>query len=184
MIRVWETFDCPDCGIYSQTDGVKHNSCSPIARKNGDEYLIDIIFRNNITTEEYPDGVFHAHPEYHNIKKEGIGLIEAMGLFVLPGRLKKQLAMIADILSGKTAYDEKAIADKENYLYAHRDMIKELVEKYSTGKLSETQAETVVKDRVNVTCKHILENTAVFKEDAAGNAGFDAFINACGAVKA
>lgn len=183
IVNEWETFTDIPCGIYAETDGVRHNSCSPIARKNGNEYIIDIILRNNITTEEYPDGVFHAHPEYHNIKKEGIGLIEAMGLFVLPGRLKKQLAMIADILSGKAVYDENALADKENYLYVHRDMIKKLVKEYSCGVLTEAQAETAVRDYVNVVCKHILENTAVFKNTKDGAAGFDKFMRAIGAEK-
>ncbi len=183
VVKEWEDFTDKACGIYAETDGVKHNSCSPIARKNGDTYIMDFILRNNITTDEYPDGVFHAHPEYHNIKKEGIGLIEAMGLFVLPGRLKKQLAMIADILSGKTEYDEKSLSDKDNYLYVHRDMIKSLVEKYSCGKLSEEQATAAVKDWVNVVCKHILENTAVFKDTDAGKAGFDRFMNIIGATK-
>lgn len=183
IVEKWETFSFAPCGIYAETDGVRHNSCSPIARKNGDEYIVDFILRNNITTEEYPDGVFHAHPEYHNIKKEGIGLIEAMGLFVLPGRLKKQLAMIADILSGKTPYDENALSDKDNYLYVHRNMIKELVSEYSCGKLNESEAKDAVKNRVNVVCAHILENTAVFKNDKAGIDGFAKFMSAIGAEK-
>lgn len=183
IVEKWETFSFSPCGIFAETDGVAHNSCSPIARKDGDKYIVDFILRNNITTEEYPDGVFHAHPEYHNIKKEGIGLIEAMGLFVLPGRLKKQLAMIADILSGKTAYDETALSDKDNYLYVHRDMIKELVKEYSCGKLDEKQAEDAVKNRVNIVCSHILENTAVFKNDKAGKDGFGQFMSAIGAER-
>ena len=183
IVKEWENFTDVSCGIFSETDGDKHNSCSPIARKTDDGYIVDIILRNNITTKEYPDGVFHAHPEYHNIKKEGIGLIEAMGLFVLPGRLKKQLAMIADILSGKAEYDVNALSDKENYLYVHRDMIKSLVNKYSLGLLSETQAENAVRDYVNVVCKRILENTAVFKETEVGKAGFDGFMRKIGAEK-
>ena len=183
VIAKWETFTDESCFIFAETDGVRHNSCSPIARKNGDKYIIDFILRNNITTEEYPDGVFHAHPEYHNIKKEGIGLIEAMGLFVLPGRLKKQLAEIADILSGKTPYDEKALSEKDNYLYVHRDMIKDLINEYGTGALDDAAAERAVKDRVNNVCKHILENTAVFKDTECGAAGFDKFMRACGGEK-
>ncbi|MBR0190218.1 MAG: galactose-1-phosphate uridylyltransferase, partial [Clostridia bacterium] len=114
---------------------------------------------------------------------EGIGLIEAMGLFVLPGRLKKQLAMIADILCGETEYDVKALSDKENYLYVHRDMIQKLVEEYPCGTLTKEQADSVVKDYVNVVCKHILENTAVFKDTADGKAGFERFMRTIGATK-
>lgn len=180
IIVAWETFTCADCGIYAETDGVRHNSLSPIARKDGDTYILDIILRNNLTTEEFPDGVFHAHPEYHNIKKEGIGLIEAMGLFVLPGRLKKQLAMIADILSDKARYDKDALSDKENYLYAHRDMIADLMRERGDEPLSEAAAAEVVKNRVNAVCKNILINTAVFKDDENGNKGFEKFLSGVG----
>lgn len=175
IINSWENYSDESCYIFAETEGVKHNSLSPVARKDGSKYIIDIILRNNITNEQYPEGVFHAHPEYHNIKKEGIGLIEAMGLFVLPGRLKKQLYMIAEMLCGKEEYDEKALNDKENYLYAHKDMIKELI---SEGKLSDmAKAEAKVTDYVNKACKNILFNTAVFKQDENGEAGFIRFLN-------
>lgn len=178
IVSSWENFTDETCGIYAETDGVPHNSLSPVARKKGEKYIIDIILRNNITSEEYPDGVFHAHPEYHNIKKEGIGLIEAMGLFILPGRLKKQLSMIADILCGNAEYDEKALNDKENYLFVHRDMIKELV---SLGTYSDYDcALNAVTDKVNNVCKNILFNTAVFKDDETGKNGFNKFLASCG----
>ena len=178
IIKSWENYTDEACEIYSHTGDTRHNSLSPVCRKNGDKYIIDMILRNNRTSEEYPDGIFHAHPEYHNIKKEGIGLIEAMGLFILPGRLKKQLNMIADILCGAIAYDEKALSDKENYLYAHKDMIKDLM---SSGLAKDkAQAEVRVTDRVNVVCKNILFNTAVFKPDENGKAGFKRFLNANG----
>lgn len=182
IINAWKDYSCAACGIYAETDGVKHNSLSPVCRKDGDNYIMDIILRNNITSEEFPDGVFHAHPEYHNIKKEGIGLIEAMGLFILPGRLKKQLAEIAEILCGKVKYDEAALGDKDNYLYVHRDMIKSLV---NEG-LSDTfvKAEKRVIGRVNEVCKNILYNTAVFKKDEVGVKGFDEFLASVNIVKA
>lgn len=138
---------------------------------------MDIILRNNRADSTYPDGIFHAHPEYHNIKKEGIGLIEAMGLFILPGRLKKQLNMIADILCGQTEYNEKEISSSENYLYAHRDMIKELL---LNGKATDFEsAYNRVVDKVNVVCKNILINTAVFKDTLVGEKGFENFLNIC-----
>lgn len=182
IIKAWQDFSCESCGIYAETGGEKHNSLSPVCRKDGDTYIMDIILRNNITSEEFPDGVFHAHPEYHNIKKEGIGLIEAMGLFILPGRLKKQLAEIADILCGKVKYDEAALSDKENYLFAHRDMIKSLVNEGLSDTLG--QAEKRVTDRVNEVCKNILYNTAVFKKDEVGVKGFDEFLATVNIVKA
>lgn len=182
IVAAWETFSYADCGIFAETDGVRHNSCSPIARKTEDGYIMDFILRNNITSEEYPDGVFHAHPEYHNIKKEGIGLIEAMGLFILPGRLKKQLDMIADILCGNAEYDEKTISDPANYLYAHRNMIKKLYAKTQGGTVK-SAAEDIVREEVNVTCKNILGNTAVFKDDENGDRGFDEFLKTVGIVR-
>lgn len=178
IINAWKTFSEPACGIFAETDGVKHNSLSPVCRKNKKEYIIDIILRNNRTSEEFPDGIFHAHPEYHNIKKEGIGLIEAMGLFILPGRLKKQLNMIAEILCKKTPYDESAIADSGNYLYAHKDMIKKLVSEGLAESME--KAEERVTGYVNEVCKNILFNTAVFKDDAIGRRGFINFLNVCG----
>ena len=178
VIAAWEKFTDDKCGIYAFSDGEQHNTCSPVCRKEGRKYIMDIILRNNRTSEEYPDGIFHAHPEYHNIKKEGIGLIEAMGLYILPGRLKKQLAMIAEIVAGKVPYDENELNKEDNYLYAHRFMIKELLEK-GTAKTLE-KAEQRVTDKVNDVCRNILMNTAVFKDDETGKAGFKKFMKTCG----
>lgn len=175
IVEGWKSYSDLENDIIASTDGVPHNSCSPVVRMVGGEYGIDLILRNNRTSDEYPDGIFHAHPEYHNIKKEGIGLIEAMGLFILPGRLKKQLAMIAEILCGKAKYDEKALSDPENYLYVHRDMTKDLVSTVKTDDYDVALA--AVTERVNVTCKNILGNTAVFKNTPKGNAGFERFLN-------
>ncbi len=178
IIEKWEKYSDEKCYIFANTDGVPHNTLSPVARKTKDGYIIDMILRNNITNEEYPEGVFHAHPEYHNIKKEGIGLIEAMGLFILPGRLKTQLSMIADILCGKSEYDYEKLCDSENYLFAHKDMIKDLKEK---GEYENYDvALSAVTDRVNEVCKNILFNTAVFKWDENGYNGFKRFLNSVG----
>lgn len=181
IVKNWAGFSCEECYIFAETDGVKHNSLSPVCRKSGDTYIIDMILRNNITNDEFPGGVFHAHPEYHNIKKEGIGLIEAMGLFILPGRLKKQLKEIASILCGETEYNETELNKEDNYLFAHRFMIKELMKK---GKAKDMQtAEKIVTDKVNDVCKNILLNTAVFKKDEVGKNGFDKFLSTCDIVK-
>ncbi len=175
IIVAWEKFSDEDCYIFAETDGIPHNSLSPVFRKNDEKYICDIILRNNITNEQYPDGVFHAHPEYHNIKKEGIGLIEAMGLFILPGRLKKQFKMIADILTGKEKYDQTELANNEHPLFAHKDMIKEL---YLEGVVkTEEEADARITAKVNQVCKNILGNTAVFKKDAVGKKGFEKFLN-------
>ena len=173
IINSWENYTDEECGMYAFTGETRHNSLSPVCRKVGNTYIIDVILRNNRTSEEFPDGIFHAHPEYHNIKKEGIGLIEAMGLFILPGRLKKQLAMIAEILvDGK--YNED-IDNADNYLYVHREMIKDLLASSSPKTIE--QATEVVYGRVNETCRAILGNTAVFKANEVGEKGFKAFLN-------
>ncbi len=175
IIKAWQNYTDEKLYIYAETNGVRHNSLAPVLRKEGKVYIADMILRNNITTEEFKDGLFHAHPEYHNIKKEGIGLIEAMGLFILPGRLKKQIEQIADILCGSVKYDEKALNNESNYLYPHRFMIKELFE---SGKCkSKEEAEEKIRNKINEVCKNILYNTAVFKSDNEGYNGFIKFLN-------
>ncbi len=169
IIEVWANYTDEKCYIFSEIDGVKHNSLAPVCRKDKENYIFDIILRNNITNEEYPDGVFHAHPEYHNIKKEGIGLIEAMGLFILPGRLKRQFNDIADILTGEKPFDKN-----NEDLSVHNDMIKDLLKK-GKAKNKEEAMERIT-DRVNEVCKNILLNTSVFKKDKNGEEGFNRFL--------
>lgn len=177
-IAAWRKFDCPECDILSHTGDTPHNSLSPICRKEGDTYIFTMILRNNRTNEQYPEGIFHVHPEYLNIKSEGIGLIEAMGLFILPPRLKRQLSAIGDILCGERAYDAAAISDPANDLYVHRHMIDELLsEGYAQEKV---EAQARVRAYVNRSCASILDNTAVFKQDEVGQRGFDAFMTALG----
>ncbi|MBQ0099392.1 MAG: UDP-glucose--hexose-1-phosphate uridylyltransferase, partial [Firmicutes bacterium] len=175
IVSAWANYTDSDLGIFSETDGVLHNTLAPVCRKTGKTYIYDLILRNNITSEEYPDGVFHAHPEYHNIKKEGIGLIEAMGLYILPGRLKKQLAEISDILVGNNKVDIEELSKEEHPLYVHRNMIKELLK---DGVVStKEEADKKIRDKVNNVCKNILLNTAVFKKDEKGEQGFIKFLN-------
>ena len=97
VLNHWYGYSDLSCGIIAKT-AERHNAITPILRKEEGRYIFDIILRNNRTDERYPDGIFHAHPEHHNIKKEGIGLIEAMGLLILTGRIKKQLEEVENIL--------------------------------------------------------------------------------------
>ena len=175
VIAAWASFSAPEIGILSHTGEVPHNTLAPIARRDGALYTVDLILRNNRTSDEYPDGIYHAHPEHHNIKKEGIGLIEAMGRFILPGRLKTQLAMVADILAGKEDYDPAALAEEAHPLFVHRDMVATLVAEHGTAS-SPAAAEEAVRSFVNRTCAAILDNTAVFKKDAASEAAFSRFV--------
>ena len=154
IIRVaWVSYNNPELGIINEDEEGIHNSISPTVVKTDRGYEMSVILRSNITSEQYPDGVFHAHPEFHTIKKESIGLIEAQGLFILPGRLEGELGEIEKIIEAKTqlppeyapfklVYEEtKAIYESEN-INVHEAMKKEL------GSI----------------CSRILENTAVFKD--------------------
>lgn len=176
VIAAWRGYDCPACDIISHTGDTPHNTLAPICRKQDGKYIFTMILRNNRTNEQYPDGIFHVHPEYLNIKSEGIGLIEAMGLFILPPRLKRQLGEIADILCGKAEYDSASLEDRENDLYLHRDMIAVLMKQGKAKTAAE--AETRVRGYVNRVCAGILDNTAVFKRDANGRKGFADFMRA------
>lgn len=179
VIEGWKRYSNESVDIIAEEDGVRHNTCTTIARFLPDNrYSVDIILRNNRTNEEYPDGIFHAHPEYHNIKKEGIGLIEAMGMFILPARLKRQLGEIAQIMCGKTPYDKDAIADPSHSLYVHRDMIAKLMARGTVR--DEKAANRLITDYVNDVCVHILENTAVFKADNDGKVAFNRFLQSLG----
>ena len=178
VIGTWKAFDFPACGIFSHTGETKHNACSPIVRKAGDTYVFSVILRNNRTDEQYPEGIFHVHPEHLNLKSEGIGLIEAMGLFILPPRLKRQLSAIVDILCGERVYDAAAVNDSANDLYVHRHMIEELLSEGRAEGKAEAQAR--VRAYVSRSCASILDNTAVFKQDETGRRGFDTFMAALG----
>ena len=181
IVAAWADFTDEGCNIFAETGGEKHNSLSPVCRIKDGDYIFDMILRNNFVTEERPEGYFHARPEFHNIKKESIGLIEAMGLFILPGRLKRQLDKIADILCGNEKYDEKAISDENDDLYAHRFMIKDLIRDGLVS--SKEEAVEKVKDRVNEICKNILFDTAVFKNDENGKRGFTEFLKIAGITR-
>ena len=174
VITKWKEFSCPECEIINMTDKTPHNALSPICKKAGDNYVLSLILRNNRTNQQYPDGIFHVHPEFQNIKSEGIGLIEAMGLFILPGRLKRQLDKIEDLICDQSEFNKKEFNDSTDDLYIHRFMIEKLVvEGFADDK---TQAHERVQSYVNKVCAGILDNTAVFKNDENGTKGFEKFI--------
>ena len=179
VITAWKGYTDEDAMIFAETDGVKHNTVTPIARFLPDSrYCVELILRNNLTTETYPDGVYHAHPEYHNIKKEGIGLIEAMGLYILPARLKRQFAAIADILAHKVEYNVDELNNESHDLYVHRNMISELMQKYPKIKRLD-KANAVITEYVNEVCANILRNTSVFSKDSNGILAFNKFLATC-----
>ncbi len=169
----WKEYTDEEVGIIAKTTD-RHNAITPIARYVDGKYSLDLLLRNNRTDEKYPDGIFHAHPEYHNIKKEGIGLIEAMGLFILPGRLDKEFALIENVLLGEDKFDEN---DTASPLYKHRDMIIDLSEKSYADRES---AREEIKSYVGTVCESILKNTAVFKDDEQGKLAFLRFMEKAG----
>lgn len=177
VIEAWKKYSDESVDVIGiDKDGVRHNTCTTIVRFLPDNrYSVDLILRCNCTNEQYPDGIFHAHPEYHNIKKEGIGLIEAMGLYILPARLKRQLAEIQDVLLGKTPYNKADFENPEHSLYVHRFMVEELVKKHGIMR-DENKAKEAVTAYVNNVCVNILKNTAVFKQDEKGIKALNRFL--------
>lgn len=154
---------------------IPHNTITPIVRRNNaGEYEIDLVLRNNRTSDEYPDGIFHPHRELHHIKKENIGLIEVMGLAVLPARLSNELKSIERILTGKNKFNMEEI-NCENDLYKHLSWIQELVNKYGSSN-EEQDAENILRKEVGNKFLKVLLNAGVYKNDAEGREAFNRFM--------
>ena len=181
ILTAWRNYSDESVGILARTGDTPHNTVTPILHYDEkDGFILDLALRNNRTSEEFPDGIFHPHKEYHNIKKENIGLIEVMGLAILPARLKTQGAKIADILCGKAANTSRS---EGSDLAVHADWIDSLIAKYGTA-LSESEANKVVKKEIGVVFSHVLENAGVFKQDKNGQEAFVRFMNSVGFKKA
>ncbi|MFR6641769.1 MAG: UDP-glucose--hexose-1-phosphate uridylyltransferase [Christensenellales bacterium] len=175
IIEAWKAYSDESVGVIAN-DGEPHNAITPIARKADGKYVVELILRNNRTSEQFPDGIFHVHPENQNIKSEAIGLIEAMGLFILPARLDRQLAEVEQYVSRAVKYGGvDSLADD---MKIHAPMIEKLMKE--NGKCSAVEATLAVKDEVNRVCEDILDNTAVFKKDEAGYAAFVKFLSSLG----
>ncbi|MBO4262557.1 MAG: UDP-glucose--hexose-1-phosphate uridylyltransferase [Clostridia bacterium] len=175
IIEKWKTYSDESVSVVNSEEE-RHNTCTVMARYLSDgKFCLEIILRNNYTTDTFPGGVFHAHPEYHNIKKEGIGLIEAMGLYILPGRLKRQTEEISAILCKEVPFRAK---DDSDPMFVHKDMIEKLSKQYPDLK-DRRRADEIIKDYINKTCVAILLNTAVFKKDEAGVLAFRKFLMSC-----
>jgi len=180
---IWSSYDDESVNIISSTkngdETIQHNAITPIVSINKDgEYQFDLVLRNNRTNDDYPFGIFHPTKDLHNIKQESIGIIEVLGLFILPGRLASEATLIRDILtSGKTLNDYAQIAtDEQNSLYKHWDMIVQLVLENGT-ECQQSEADTAITSYINKACERILECTAVFKNDEKGQKAFDRFID-------
>lgn len=174
VLEQWFEYSDESVNILCKTDA-QHNAVTPIARYEDDKYIIDMILRNNRTDEAHPYGIYHPTEDLHNIKKEGIGIIEVMGTFILPGRLDKELKAIQEYLTGKVAFNYEEVANENHPLTKHKDMIKTLIEKNGTAN-SEENAKKAVTDYINNACEQILECTAVFKNNEQGRNAFDKFM--------
>ena len=168
VLQAWRGYTDEEAFIYAETDGTPHNTITPIARKKGDMYELDLTLRNNITTEEHPLGVYHPHAQYHNIKKENIGLIEVMGLAVLPSRLKEELEILADyIVEGKDIRSNEKIAK-------HADWTDSFLPKYDS--ITKDNVMDILKEETGIVFTHVLEDAGVYKCTEEGRRAFMRFI--------
>ena len=167
ILKAWRGYTDEEAYVFAETDGEPHNTITPIARKRGDMYELDLALRNNITTPECPFGLYHPHNELHHIKKENIGLIEVMGLAVLPSRLKEEMEFLSDYI-----VDGKDIRSNEK-IEKHADWVDEFRPKYPV--ISAENVDAVLKEEIGIVFKKVLEDAGVFKRDAKGQAAFDRF---------
>ena len=169
ILNCWRQYSDPAVGVIAFSDGEPHNTITPIARRRGEDFELDLVLRCNITTEEYPMGVFHPHQEKHHIKKENIGLIEVMGLAVLPSRLKQELNDLADAL-----VTGREIANDEN-LQKHSVWAEELKRHYNFT--AENALEILLQETGRVFAA-VLEDAGVYKNDVRGEEAFRRFVDA------
>ena len=169
ILAAWRSYSDPECTIYAETDGEPHNTITPIARRRGKLYELDLVLRNNLTTEEHPLGVFHPHADKHHIKKENIGLIEVMGLAVLPSRLKGELTALAEaVAAGKDIRGDE-------FLGKHADWVDELKQQYTFT--PDNALDLILKETGKVFAQ-VLEDAGVYKNTPEGRAGFNRFVAA------
>ncbi|MBU9744003.1 UDP-glucose--hexose-1-phosphate uridylyltransferase [Lachnospiraceae bacterium ASD3451] len=167
ILRKWRAYTDEEAFIYAETDGEPHNTITPIARQKDGVYELDLTLRNNITTEEHPFGVYHPHADLHHIKKENIGLIEVMGLAVLPARLKDEMENLASaILAGK-----EIRADEE--LAKHADWVEEFLPRHP--ELNKENIHSILQQEIGQVFVKVLEDAGVFKCDPAGREAFRRF---------
>lgn len=176
VLEAWRGYTDEAAFVFAETDGEPHNTITPIARKNGEMFELDLVLRNNITTEEFPMGVYHPHQELHHIKKENIGLIEVMGLAVLPSRLKDELALLGEYL-----VEGKDVRSHE-LLEKHADWVDEFrgsYERFTAGNV-----EQILQQEVGKVFARVLEDAGVYKCTPEGRKHFAAFLHHVGFAEA
>lgn len=168
ILDLWRVYSDPSVSVFAETDGTPHNTITPIARRRGSLYELDLVLRNNLTTEEHPLGLFHPHAELHHIKKENIGLIEVMGLAVLPSRLKEELRAVADALVSGADLRENELTAK------HADWADKFRARYE---ITAENALDIVKKETGLVFSKVLEHAGVFKRDEQGREAFLRFLH-------
>ena len=172
ILTCWRGYTDEAALILAETDGEPHNTITPIARRRGDDFELDLVLRNNLTTAEHPLGVYHPHADKHHIKKENIGLIEVMGLAVLPSRLKKELAALADaILEDKDLYTDPV-------LFSHADWVAEIKTRKT---FTAENVMDILLEETGKVFSEVLEDAGVYKCNEAGRAAFMRFVDAVNA---
>ena len=168
VLDCWRSYTDEDAFIFACTDGEPHNTITPIARKVGDTYELDLTLRNNITTEEHPLGVYHPHAKLHHIKKENIGLIEVMGLAVLPSRLKQEMALLKDaILTGSDL-------EKDEMLQKHAEWVAEFLPSYP--EINGDNIDEILRQEIGKIFVQVLEDAGVYKCTPEGREAFLKFV--------
>lgn len=168
ILEKWRGYTDEAAFIFAQTDGEPHNTITPIARKRGDKYELDLVLRNNITTQEHPLGVYHPHANLHHIKKENIGLIEVMGLAVLPARLKEEMEQLKEaVLAGRDLHGDETLAK-------HADWVDEFRVKYD--RIDSSNIDEIVEKEIGLVFMQVLADAGVYKRTEEGQEAFDRFI--------
>lgn len=169
ILLAWRGYTDEAAYIFAETDGEPHNTITPIARKRDGMFELDLVLRNNITTDEHPMGLYHPHAKLHHIKKENIGLIEVMGLAVLPARLKDEMAALQEaVLSGADLRADEALAK-------HADWVEEFLPKY--GSVTKDNIEEIIQKEIGLVFSEVLEDAGVYKCTPEGREAFLRFIN-------
>lgn len=178
ILLAWRGYSDVAAFVLAETEGEPHNTITPIARKRGEDYELDLVLRNNITTEEHPLGVYHPHAKLHHIKKENIGLIEVMGLAVLPARLKEEMASLEQALLDGAAIREDEVLSK------HADWVEEFLPKYGltagsalTGAVTPEKLHEMVQTEIGLVFMEVLKDAGVYKCTAEGREAFMRFVS-------
>ena len=184
ILQVWRGYTDEAAFVFAETDGEAHNTITPIARRRGEDFELDLVLRNNITTKEHPLGVYHPHAKLHHIKKENIGLIEVMGLAVLPARLKDEMAALEQaLLDGANLREDEVLAK-------HADWVEEFLPKYGftagnglEGEVTPERLQEILRTEIGLVFSEVLTDAGVYKCTEEGRAAFERFVGAVNTEK-